>query len=860
MNELYFCCDERRRAAVADPGSGLNGIAYLEVHDGPGVPDAERQQRLFVHCLKPDGLSGLDKKNVAIEGGDRIRNVRVTAAAVDAADDHLLVVDVDGPGDFSTYTLRLVTSPSDQAPPEPFDVLLSAVDFSFKVECPNEFDCGTAAECPPEPQADIDVEYLAKDYATLRRLMLDRLSAIAPDWRERNPADLGVALVELLAYLGDRLSYRQDAMATEAYLGTARSRVSVRRHARLVDYFIDDGRNSRAWVHVHLAEDRAPADGLVLKQVEAGTGVRTRFLTRFADATPVADADLPAVLRDYAPEVFEPLHDAFLCPSHNEIQLYTWDQSACCLPKGATRATLADDPARPLRLRKGDVLVFEERLGARTGRPADADRTHRQAVRLTYVRPEATVTVVDGVETHAPGGAVTDKLTGQGVVEVGWDKADALAFPLCISAVTDDDHGGALVANVSVAVGNIVLADHGRTVTGEALGSVPDVARFVAAPPQGGATGTKECKPPPLLPVPPRFRPRLAQAPLSQAGRYVDTAPARYGLTPLDPAAYPSITLHGELEGEPSLWTPERDLLNAKDDDERFVVEIERDGTAYLRFGDDVNGKRPDSGATFTADYRVGNGLKGNAGAEALHHFVAGASVADAVESVRNPLPAAGGREPEDIEDVRQAAPEAFKTQRRAVTAEDYAGVANRFEGTQKATATFRWTGSWRTVFITADRLGGDPVDAAFEAGLRDFVEPYRMAGQDLEVDSPKPAPLELALQVCVQPGHFRSDVKAALLQVLSRRTLPDGRRGLFHPDNFTFGATLYLSAILAACQAVPGVASVEATVFRRRGAQGEAVPASGKLTFGWLEIPRLDNDPNFPERGVLSLALDGGK
>ena len=57
-----------------------------------------------------------------------------------------------------------------------------------------------------------------------------------PGWTERHAADLGVALVEILAYVADHLSYRQDAVATEAYLGTARSRISLRRHARLVDY------------------------------------------------------------------------------------------------------------------------------------------------------------------------------------------------------------------------------------------------------------------------------------------------------------------------------------------------------------------------------------------------------------------------------------------------------------------------------------------------------------------------------------------------------------------------------------------------------------------------------------------------
>ena len=57
-------------------------------------------------------------------------------------------------------------------------------------------------------------------------------------------------LAELIAYYGDQLSYQQDAVATEAYLLTARSRISLRRHALLVDYRVHDGCNARAWVHL----------------------------------------------------------------------------------------------------------------------------------------------------------------------------------------------------------------------------------------------------------------------------------------------------------------------------------------------------------------------------------------------------------------------------------------------------------------------------------------------------------------------------------------------------------------------------------------------------------------------------------
>ena len=75
--------------------------------------------------------------------------------------------------------------------------------------------------------------------------MLDRLAVLVPGWTETHAADLGIAMVETLAYAADHLSYQQDAVSTEAYLGTARSRISLRRHARLVDYTVGEGCNAR---------------------------------------------------------------------------------------------------------------------------------------------------------------------------------------------------------------------------------------------------------------------------------------------------------------------------------------------------------------------------------------------------------------------------------------------------------------------------------------------------------------------------------------------------------------------------------------------------------------------------------------
>jgi hypothetical protein len=817
---IYFCCDELRRAALADPSnnpSGLNGIDFLEVLDHDAPSKVMRQRLLELHFVNALTGGPLTKDNVLIEGGERITDVIVTNVTPGPGTD-VLTVEVNQPGDFSIYKLRLVQDPQHLQPPPGYDPVLSEVDFSFKVECPSDFDCQSRCVCPPLSRVEPDINYLAKDYASFRRLMLDRIALLSPQWTERNAADLGVALVETLAFVGDYLSYQQDAIGTEAYLGTARRRVSVRRHARLVDYAMQDGCNARAWVHIQVGADTGP--------LPKGTRIFTRITGQ-----PVVLPDEPRILRQ-AHAGFETMHEMpALFEAHNEMNFYTWTDQRCCLPNGATSAEL--DGHFP-DLEKGDVLVLEEVLGPRTGQPGDADPGHRQAVRLIQ-QP-----VLD-----------VDPLNGSEFTHIEWGDEDALTFPLCISSRTDEEHGQEFLGNtVSVAHGNIVLCDHGLTETNAPIpDTVPEPTIFRPV------TNCDPCKQTDPVAVPPRYRPVLKDQPLTFAAPFDLTASAASAMSWDIQTAAPQIFLDADTGPPP--WLPKRDLLNSAANAPEFVVEIDTDGAAYLRFGDDLLGERPESGTQFTATYRVGNGAAGNVGAESLAHIVTGLT---AISLVRNPLPAQGGVESETIEDVRQRAPAAFRTQERAVTETDYAEVTQRDKRVQRATATFRWTGSWHTVFLTVDRLGGLLVDSPFKTSIADFVERYRMAGYDLEVDAPQFVSLQIEMHVCVKPDYFRTDVEAAILEIFSNRILPDGRRGMFHPDNFTFGQTVYLSPLIAAAQAVDGVASVEITVFQREG-QDDAKPLQdGFLPMGRLEIARCDNDPNFAEHGVFVLTAGGGK
>ena len=812
MSYQLHCPDEHRRGLVR--GSGVNAIDHLEVLGS--------QRTLLVHLFEL--AAGLDEANVVIEGGVRVRSIRVAwASPADSFDadvlrederarilglepeerERALVVRTGVAGDFSTYTLRIVASRAlPDRPPDGFDPILSEVPFSFKVDCPSDFDCATERRCERPESEDPPIDYLAKDYDSFRRLLLDRLSVVIPGWKERNPADVMVTLVELLAYEGDRLSYRQDAAATEAYLGTARLRRSVRRHARLLDYRMHDGANARAWVSIEVGPG---SDGATLP-------ARTQVLTGQPDSGPGIDpAEVPAAVSRGA-LVFETLHRIELRQTHNRIVIHPWGDPDCCLPAGATRATLVREPG--MGLEAGDLLLLEEVLGAESGIEPEADPRHRHVVRLSAPPREA----VDPV--GKPGGTAGDPPGPLSVLEIEWSAEDALPFPLCLR---HRDAGPTAVARA-----NIVLADHGLRIEGEML------------PPVGGR----------------RYRPTLDEQGLTHAlpfdERTARSEPASAATT-VDPReALP----WARVEGEGLTWKPEPDLLASDRFAASFMVEMEDDGRAYLRFGDDVLGRAPSQRSVLTASYRVGNGRVANVAAGTLTRIAGGGLD---LRSVTNPLPATGGADPEPTEQARLYAPQAFRRQRRAVTPEDYAARAQEHPEVQRAGATRRWTGSWHTVFITVDRLGGHGVDPEFESRLRAFVDPWRLAGHDIEIDGPRYVALDLALRVCTAPGYVRANVEEALLELLSSRDLTGGRRGYFHPDNLTFGQPVYLSPIVAAAMGVPGVQWVEALVFQRFGQAAADELELGRIKLGRLEIARLDDDPNQPENGRIEVEMEGG-
>ena len=780
---------------VVPPAGGTTWDLRLSFILAPGKPGK---------VLRPAPTLRLDQ--IEISAAAPLTSANLQVRAIVFPDDPAVLTVRVGPGadsalgvrDLALYRIRLLNVVN----LDPFfDSALFSLTTVMTVEIGPR---GAAADGDTRAQARPQIDYLSKDYASFRLVMLNRLAEVIPGWSATSPADLAVTLVEVLAYAADQLSYYQDAVATEAYLGTARQRPSVRRHARLLDYHLAEGCNARAWIHFEVKSATV---------VPVGTLLMTNPVSGLPSGPGLSRSEFDDAVAEGA-VVFQTLEPAHMEVDWNRLLIYGWGAQTYVLPAGTTSASLL----RPLgsgraTLQSGDVLLFEEI--ASSDRDVPVLSTRRQAVRLTGVDP--TSDPLGAALGDSPFGA-DEK--GVPIVNVTWALEDALQFDL---PVYGPGHG---YANpLGVARGNLVLADHGLPVT----------------------------EPLPRVHVPATYRPVLQETNLTFRVPFDPEAardqPASV-VVGQDPAtALPTVRLAADAE----VWSAQRDLLTSTWASRDFVVEMEGDRTAHLRFGDGTFGERPHAGTMFVSDYRTGNGVAGNVGSDTIRHYLC-PDINSSVLKVRNPLPGAGGTDPEPLEQARLNASHSFQVQERCVTESDYVGVAERHPQVKKARATTRWTGSWPTTFLAVDRRGNRPVDPWFRDSLQAFMRPYLLLGADLAILGPHFVALDIALEVHSAPGFAPGNLKVTLLEVFSSVDLPDGSRGYFHPDNLSFGQSIYLSQLVDRAAQVPGVTWLKALRFGRW--HDPSMAPLEIILIGPLEIARVDNNPNALEHGQITFSV----
>ncbi len=857
--------DQRRDALMRS--SHLTGLDYVQVRErvsagrGDGEGAEEGGHRWFLDLHFVPALPGSGKRPVPprLEPGD------VEFHMGGKADRRVRVERLE-PRNEPNVVTALVRTPVDFAPDprEPLvyrlelrreDVL--AVDPLFSSSLVR-FDPGTSTTwslpslmAGEEATGGMPGDHLAKDYDSFRRLLMERMSYFIPSWAERNPSDLGVTVLEVLAYAADYLSYQQDAVATEAYLETARRRVSVRRHSRLLDFHLQEGTNARAWVQIRVSPgygpDGAGDEGGPEAVLPAGTVVLTSASRTPGVVAPGTEDYERAV--DGGSLFFESLHPGHLHPGHQELEIHTWGADDFNLAAGATSTHLVGHwPG----LAEGDVLIFEQYQG------------HTQAASAGSRRD---VVVADPRERHPvrlaePPRLRHDPLSGTDVTEVTWYVDDALPGPFPVAR----SEGAVRHRGLTRVRGNVVLCDHGLRIR-ELLPPVPGEGPYAPRLSESGLT----------------FRVPYVPA-------VVESEPARWALEQgaYDPrgdeeATRPDVQLYelprhwgmGDREGaEAALsralaegpssellrslprWRPRLDLLASSRFSRHFVVEVDEEGWSHLRFGDGENGRQPSAGSWFVALYRVGVGPEGNVGSHSLRHVVmppalherlalAGAEVTGAV----NHLPAMGGHAATPMDYARIYAPDRIHTedfQARFATEMDSARLAQSHPEIRDAAARHVWTGSSHTVELYLLPTGSRDLSPDLRRRLNAFLRPRLLVGWDLQMRPPLWVPLDIEVTVWLERGERAERIY--------ERLAAGAGGGILPPGTFAFGKPVYASQVTSRFLEVPGVADVRLEVFQRWGQPPAGELEDGVIPIGPLEIARLDNDPEAPQRGTLRL------
>jgi predicted phage baseplate assembly protein len=947
--DLMVTGGARRQEVRRRHGNGLDTV------------EVDRGGRRLILTFLEHAPADVHPANVRIDGPHGAAPVSATAVVrATQADPQLedrLLVELAAPGGAGRYMLRLVERMADGrpgwAPLRGLDPRFAQAGFAFDIDLPNPV-AGTGAAAA-SGTAVLQASYLARDYEGLRQLILDRLAATMPAWTETHVADIGITLVELFAYIGDDLSYYQDAVATEAYLQTARQRISVRRHARLVDYRLGEGCQARAWVCLTVTEAaQLPLRELVFAAVPGLPQGASPILSADALApgaasparpyTPVRAALGPPAVMSGAGRGRGPM--VAVSPAHSEVALWAWGEHDSWLRAGATTAVLADgwtDPAdhgpsgpRLLSLQAGDVVIFEATTGPSGIGPPDPAQRH--PVRLTAAHPSV------------------DRLYDRAILEITWAEAEALPFDLQVSAsgpaggtvqcavvrgntVLVGDGAG---ASDQLAVGQVVLsqpsltwgcpypdpaavarhqarmlrrlpADWRREVEAwrhdaeagqalseqrltrlrELLGEDALTELGLSGRERGRAGQDAEGLRRLLLDADRLLAPRLrrlgvlaalarASGPLEQvllrevaadwgedlAGTLGAHQPAAWGpanaATSQDPRqALPLLAVTaGGADGTQQSWTVVQDLVESPPGSRQVMAEVDDAGRGHLRFsaGDQPSGP-------VVASYQVGQGATGNVPAEAINAVVAlttaAATTLSAVQSLRNPLPAVGGTDPESIIAAKAALPGAFLAdQPRALVAADYTAIAEQVAGVRSAATVLRWTGIRYAADVAVQPAAGEDPGQELLAAVYDVLWPLRRIGHELRVRPPSYRPLMIALNVDVGADVVRADATAALTALLASGQQADGTSGLFSPQRMGFGQPVYASPIIAAAQGVPGVEAVTLTRFGFLGPPGASVSARipEVLRLRPSEIARLDNDPQAPEHGYAVINLRGGR
>ena len=773
----------------AEIESGWQGIVALSFTDPPPAGFAAE---LRIGLAK--AASGLTAEDVALFAPN---GSPLQAAVQPFADGALLIaVQFVERGARGQTRVRLLTGGGD-----PLNPFFAESSFDFFIDCPAG-DCRDPQPLPPSAGAQPAIDLATKDYDGFLTLLQNWALSTDANWAGVNPAATETMLMELLAHHGEMMSLHQDRVAQEAFIDTARERVSLRRHAALLGLALEEGASARAIVAVDLPAGCSgflPAGTRFVR--EEGLG---RITATFVTEAPIQlDAAWNAGLSSAAdrgalsPAAWPGAPDAAYRAGTVEILLWGWGlgllpgrRIALVQGRNAHVTTIkeiaeisetgwAEVPAAPPHMLPRDLtlVVLADPTSAPFRPWSDPDFAPflitANLVEAVHGEPKS-ASNEDGAEMRLGGGrqdvvAATDLVTGLRTLR-------ALRTPE-----------------------GQVLVDNGR----------PAIRLRI---------GAEDWAWQPTLMNSAAFDPHFTTETEEDGSVWLMFGDSERGrMVPLPPGS--------GAEG-----------LGLQPANRRIRIDWRRGDAELGNLGAfALTGARPPAGA--------------NAGAEA--DFATLAPVA-----ATNLLPATGGRNRVSAAVARAQIPESIRhpVRARCVTADDYARAAEDVPGVARAAAK-PLGGIFNTILVLCAPAVGGRLDAGDEARVFDHLDALRMAGREHKLSPPDYVALDIGLVICPKGGAGIAEIRRAVKDALAPGLAT--RPGFFHPSRLGFGEVVRKSDLLAVVAKAPGVGAVKAAIFRPLLRAG-APDVAEAILLGPTEIAEFAVDESHPERGRLTITVLG--
>jgi hypothetical protein len=662
-----------------------------------------------------------------------------------------------------------------------------------------------------------DVDHLTRDYRGIREQLIQLITRSGSRSSERSAADLGMVVLEALAYQLDHLAYAGDRVASEGFLRTARSRQSVRLHAALGDYVLDRGSTSVGFQHFNVAtgtlqlpagvtvgprleQDQSPDDRDLFATLHAVTADARR--NRFTLRKSVGAGSRVLWLGGAEGEVLD-LWTAGLRPGM-PLALVSRDNAERVVVAAVQGSTVTlEHPCRSTFIaggsdRAGHVVgnLFDVRRGRwnewrALGRGGGA---RAELPPATYYRRRVALfqQLMEIVECHRS----------------DWYTRNDLAY-----AWTSAQRSAALAVcqlrRVSTQALSDALADRIDELFGEAAAELRKILAALG------------------LAVPAAL---LASSYVSIPRQRVALPPETAPLWLDDQNTLEVVTLVG---GRTYRWTEVEDFLRSGPNDRHYVVEIVHDRDVALRFGDDVHGVMPPPGTPILARWVVGEPSLGDVGRDALVLAFDCLGQLDPEAPTSNPLATTRARPAEPIEHVADRLRVALATPAIPITRSDFVELfEQRLDVVEAAVLPTDGMTVRVAVRVARDADVGATLDA-----LERWSETVRLVGSSVRLSLARPLYVSVTAIVQVHPEAEPAAVKGRCKAAV---------RAMFGAgDERRMGVSCTRSEVLRTLEGTIGVEWSQLVRFDRSTAQSpivrETIVAAADELLRCLDDPEVD-------------------